>query len=124
MHKLTLLVFFLITGFLALAQGPKILVITAHPDDETTFSVTLFKITKELKGTVDMAVMTDGGGGFADAQLGAMYLNLPITDSIVARTYLPMIRKQEILNAGKFLASQPGPSQLQIRLHIPKKLPV
>jgi LmbE family N-acetylglucosaminyl deacetylase len=103
MHKLTLLVFFLITSFLALAQGPKILVITAHPDDETTFSVTLFKITKELKGTVDMAVMTDGGGGFADAQLGAMYLNLPITDSIVARTYLPMIRKQEILNAAKIM---------------------
>lgn len=77
--------------------------ITAHPDDETTFSVTLFKITKELKGTVDMAVMTDGGGGFADSQLGAMYFGLALTDSVVARTYLPMIRKQEILNAAKIM---------------------
>jgi LmbE family N-acetylglucosaminyl deacetylase len=42
------------------AQGPKVLVVTAHPDDETGFSVTVFKITQELKGTVDMAVMTDG----------------------------------------------------------------
>ncbi|NBW02723.1 MAG: hypothetical protein EBR87_03260 [Cytophagia bacterium] len=48
-------------------QGPKVLVVTAHPDDETGFSVTMFKITHEMKGTVDMAVMTDGGGGFADS---------------------------------------------------------
>lgn len=86
-----------------LAQSPKVLVVTAHPDDETGFSVTLFKITHELKGTVDMAVMTDGGGGFADSQLGAMYYNLDLTDSVVARTHLPMLRKQEILNAGKIM---------------------
>lgn len=86
-----------------LAQGPKVLVVTAHPDDETGFSVTMFKITKEMKGTVDMAVMTDGGGGFADSQLGAIYFGLNLTDSIVARTHLPMIRKQEILNAGKIM---------------------
>lgn len=85
------------------AQGPKVLVVTAHPDDETVFSVTMFKITHELKGVVDMAVMTDGGGGFADAQLGAVYYGLPLTDSIIARTHLPMIRKQEILNAGKVM---------------------
>ncbi len=85
------------------AQGPKVLVVTAHPDDETGFSVTMFKITHELKGIVDMAVMTDGGGGFADSQLGAMYYGLPLTDSVTARTHLPMLRKQEILNAGKIM---------------------
>jgi len=84
-------------------QGPKVLVVTAHPDDETGFSVTMFKITHEMKGTVDMAVMTDGGGGFADSQLGALYYGLNLTDSIVARTHLPMLRKQEILNAGKIM---------------------
>jgi LmbE family N-acetylglucosaminyl deacetylase len=47
--------------------------------------------------------MTDGGGGFADSQLGALYYNLNLTDSIVARTHLPMLRKQEILNAGKIM---------------------
>jgi LmbE family N-acetylglucosaminyl deacetylase len=85
------------------AQSPRVLVVTAHPDDETGFSVTMFKITHELKGTVDMAVMTDGGGGFADSQLGAMYYGLDLTDSLVARTHLPMLRKQEILNAGKIM---------------------
>ena len=92
-----------ISSLISVAQGPRVLVVTAHPDDETGVSVTMFKITKELKGTVDMAVMTDGGGGFADSQLGAIYFGLNLTDSIVARTHLPMIRKQEILNAGKIM---------------------
>lgn len=85
------------------AQGPKVLVVTAHPDDETGFSVSLFKITHELKGIVDMAVMTDGGGGFADSQLGAMYYGLDLTDSLTARDHLPLIRKQEILEAAKIM---------------------
>lgn len=89
--------------FPASSQGPKVLVVTAHPDDETGFSVSLFKITHELKGIVDMAVMTDGGGGFADSQLGAMYYGLNLTDSLVARTHLPLIRKQEILDAAKIM---------------------
>lgn len=98
---LTLLALFLSTNLLA--QSPKVLVVTAHPDDETGFSVTMFKITHELKGIVDMAVMTDGGGGFADSQLGALYYGLNLTDSLVARTHLPMLRKQEILDAGKIM---------------------
>jgi LmbE family N-acetylglucosaminyl deacetylase len=98
---LTLLALFLSTNLLA--QSPKVLVVTAHPDDETGFSVTLFKITHELRGIVDMAVMTDGGGGFADSQLGALYYGLNLTDSLVARTHLPMLRKQEILDAGKIM---------------------
>ena len=28
-------------------QGPHVLVVMAHPDDESTFSVTLYKIVKE-----------------------------------------------------------------------------
>lgn len=85
------------------AQGPKVLVVTAHPDDETGFSVTMFKIARELHGSVDMAVMTDGGGGFADSQLGAIYYGLNLTDSLVARTHLPLIRKQEIANAARIM---------------------
>jgi LmbE family N-acetylglucosaminyl deacetylase len=50
-----------------------------------------------------MAVMTDGGGGFADSQLGAMYYRLNLTDSITARNHLPLIRKQEILDAAKIM---------------------
>lgn len=101
--KIACLVFFCVFSFSALAQGPRVLVVTAHPDDETGFSVTMFKITKELHGQVDMAVMTDGGGGFADSQLGAVYYGINLTDSMVARTHLPLIRKQEITNAAKIM---------------------
>ncbi len=103
MNQTPFIILFLVLGLFSFAQGPKVLVVTAHPDDETGFSVTMFKITRELKGSVDMLVMTDGGGGFADSHLGALYFGLPLTDSIVARTHLPMIRKQEILNAGKIM---------------------
>lgn len=102
----SLTIAFLLTWFLTcsvFAQGPRVLVVTAHPDDETGFSVTMFKIAKELHGEVDMAVMTDGGGGFADSQLGAVYYGLNLTDSMVARTHLPLIRKKEITNAANIM---------------------
>jgi len=102
-YKFLVLFGSILWGFTLAAQGPKVLVVTAHPDDETGFSVSLFKITHELKGIVDMAVMTDGGGGFADSQLGAMYYGLNLTDSLTARDHLPLIRKQEILDAAKIM---------------------
>lgn len=103
LFKVFIFSFLCIAFFQMQAQGPKVLIVTAHPDDETGFSVTVFKITHELKGTVDMAVMTDGGGGFADSQLGAMYYGLNLTDSVTARNHLPLIRKQEILDAAKIM---------------------
>ncbi|MFZ9239573.1 MAG: hypothetical protein ACO22R_00420, partial [Chitinophagaceae bacterium] len=99
------LVFACLFSLSSFAQGPRVLVVTAHPDDETGFSVTMFKITKELHGEVDMAVMTDGGGGFADSQLGAVYYGLNLTDSMVARKHLPLIIKQEITNAANIMES-------------------
>lgn len=93
----------LLSATLAMAQGPKVLVVTAHPDDETGFSVTMFKIARELKGVVDMAVMTDGGGGFADAQLGSVFYGVNLLDSVTARTHLPLIRKEEIAAAARIM---------------------
>jgi len=101
--KFIFLSIYLLISSALYAQGPKVLVVTAHPDDETGFSVTMFKITHELKGIVDMAVMTDGGGGFADSQLGAVYYGLNLTDSVTARNHLPLLRKQEIINAGRIM---------------------
>ena len=40
--------------------APRVLVVTAHPDDETTFAASLFKITHALSGAVDLAVVTTG----------------------------------------------------------------
>jgi N-acetylglucosamine malate deacetylase 2 len=89
---------------LALAQQPpKVLIVTAHPDDETSFPVTVFKITHDLKGTVDLALMTDAQGGFNGSELGSIYYGYSLTDSIIGRERLPAIRKQELMNAGRIL---------------------
>ena len=40
----------------------KILIVTAHPDDETGFAATVYKVTKELNGTADQCVITNGEG--------------------------------------------------------------
>ena len=45
-------------------SGPHVLVVMAHPDDESTFSVTLYKIVKEQHGTVDLFIITNGEAGF------------------------------------------------------------
>jgi LmbE family N-acetylglucosaminyl deacetylase len=91
---------------LAMSQknaAPKVLVVTAHPDDETTFPVTIYKITHDLKGTVDLALLTDGQGGFNGSELGSQYYGLNLTDSVIGRAHLPAIRKQELMNAGRIM---------------------
>ena len=81
----------------------KVLVVTAHPDDEGAFSITLYKIAKEQKGIVDIAVITNGEAGFKYSTLAENYYGLELTDEKTGRENLPRIRKQELMNAGKIL---------------------
>lgn len=99
-----ILIALLLLGSLVNAQQPpKVLIVTAHPDDETSFPVTVFKITHDLKGTVDLALMTDAQGGFNGSELGSIYYGYSLTDSVIGRERLPAIRKQELMNAGKIM---------------------
>ena len=96
----------LLMGLSADAQNgnaPSALVVIAHPDDEAMCSVTIYKITKELKGTVDVAVITNGEAGFKYSTLAEAYYGVPLTDEKEGRKYLPQIRKQELMNAGKII---------------------
>jgi N-acetylglucosamine malate deacetylase 2 len=91
-------------SFFASAQtGPHVLVIQAHPDDETSFPIILYKITHDLKGTVDLAQITDGQGGFNGSELGSVYYGLNLIDSTVGRSELPRIRKKEVMEAGDIM---------------------
>jgi LmbE family N-acetylglucosaminyl deacetylase len=83
--------------------GPKVLVVNAHPDDETSFPIILYKITHDLKGIVDLALITDGQGGFNGSELGAVYYGYNLTDSTVGRSELPRIRKKEVMAAGDIM---------------------
>ena len=85
--------------------GPKVLVITAHPDDETAMAATIYKITHELNGLVDQCVITNGEGGYKYSTLAEAYYGLELTDEAVGRANLPRIRKQELMNAGKIIGT-------------------
>jgi len=86
-----------------MAQGPKVLIVTAHPDDETSVAAVVYKITHDLRGTVDQCVITNGEAGYKYSTLGGDYYGLDLTDPEVGRTNLPRIRKQELMNAGKII---------------------
>lgn len=90
-------------AFAQLVSNPKVLIVIAHPDDETTLAVTTYKITHDLKGIVDLALITDGQGGYRNTALASQYYDLDLTDPVVGRAYLPGIRKQELMNAGRIM---------------------
>jgi len=86
----------------AFAQ-PHVLIVNAHPDDEIACSATVYKITHELHGVVDIALITNGEGGYKYSTLAEPYYNLELTDEKVGRENLPRIRKKELMNAGNIL---------------------
>jgi LmbE family N-acetylglucosaminyl deacetylase len=85
-----------------LAQSPRVLIVTAHPDDETMFPVTVFKITHELKGSADLALITDASGGY-NGLVASSYYGMNLIDSVVGRKHLPLIRKKEMMASGEVL---------------------
>ncbi|TAE32034.1 MAG: PIG-L family deacetylase [Cytophagales bacterium] len=84
------------------AQSPRVLIVTAHPDDETMFPVTIFKITREMKGSADLALITDASGGF-NGMVASSYFGMNMLDSVVGRKQLPAIRKREMQASGEIL---------------------
>jgi N-acetylglucosamine malate deacetylase 2 len=85
------------------AAGPRVLIVIAHPDDESTFAATVYKITHDLGGKVDLALITNGEGGYKYSTLAEAYYGLELTEESVGREHLPTIRKQELIAAGKIL---------------------
>lgn len=79
---------------------PSILLVTAHPDDDALFSATVFKTTHLLGGTADLAVMTNGEGGYRYSTLGNFIYNRELDREETGRKYLPGIRKKEVMAGG------------------------
>ncbi len=82
---------------------PRALVVIAHPDDESTFAVTLYKIAKEQHGIVDMFVITNGEAGFKYSTLAETFYNCRLTNEKDGRKRLPAIRRRELKRAGRIL---------------------
>ena len=91
---------------IALAQADstlRVLVVTAHPDDHAAFAATIYKITHDIGGKVDLVVITNGEGGFKYSTLAEQYYGLELTDPAVGRQYLPGIRKKEAIAGGNIV---------------------
>lgn len=84
-------------------DSPRVLIVIAHPDDETGFAATVYKITKELHGTADLFLVTNGEGGYKYSTLAEAYYGKELTEEKVGRELLPQIRKQELQNAGRII---------------------
>ena len=81
----------------------KVLIVTAHPDDESGEAATIYKLVHDLGAKVDLCLVTNGEGGYKYATLAEAYYGLELTNEKIGRQYLPAIRKQELMNAGKVL---------------------
>ena len=103
MKKYLLLLFLLPLSLFAQKDSTRALIITAHPDDESGFAATIYKITHELGGAVDLAVITNGEAGYKYSLLAEPYYHVKLTDEATGRKYLPTIRKKELMAAGDIL---------------------
>jgi len=100
---LLILSILLSTASLLAQPGQRILAVIAHPDDESIFSVTLYKLAKEQHATVDLFVITNGEAGYRYATLAEQYYGCKLTTAADAKKRLPAIRKKELHEAGKVI---------------------
>jgi LmbE family N-acetylglucosaminyl deacetylase len=82
---------------------PRVLIVVAHPDDESCFAATVYEITHNMGGKVDQLVITNGEGGFHYSLLAESIYGVALTDEAVGRAALPEIRKRELMDAGRIL---------------------
>lgn len=82
---------------------PTVLVVQAHPDDETACSAFLFALRHYQKSAVDICVITNGEAGYRYSTLAEQLYGIPLTNDSVGRAYLPLIRKREMLDAAQVL---------------------
>ena len=85
-------------------RGPvRVLLVVAHPDDEYEVAGTVYRISRELSGTVDQIIITDGEAGYRYSSLAVPYYRIDLTNEVVGRARLPGIRKEEARRAGRIL---------------------
>lgn len=85
------------------ADGPRVLGVIAHPDDEFSFAGVLFKTATHLGGVCELLTITDGQGGFKYATIGAALHGIDLTDEDVGRRELPRLRLQEQLESSRLI---------------------
>src|ERR1700685_2550620 len=85
------------------AKSLRVLLVVAHPDDEYEMAGTVYRIAKELSGTVDQLIITDGEAGYHYSSLAERYYNRNLTEESAGRKSLPSIRRKEARQAARIL---------------------
>lgn len=83
--------------------SPRVLCVVAHPDDETGFAGTLYKIATHLGGACDILVITNGEAGYKYSTLAEVVYGRRLTDPDTGRSELPAIRQAEMREAARML---------------------
>lgn len=84
-------------------EGPRILAVIAHPDDESAFAGALFASAVEHGSVVDVLCITNGEGGFKYSTLAERIYGRELTRELVGRAELPAIREAELTRALRWL---------------------
>jgi len=84
-------------------KAPRILIVTAHPDDETACAGTVYVLTHEMHAVVDLAVITNGEAGYKYSMLAEPIYGEHLTEESIGRAKLPAIRKKELEAGGKII---------------------
>ncbi|MFN2602220.1 MAG: PIG-L family deacetylase [Gemmatimonadaceae bacterium] len=84
----------------AQAHATRVLVVVAHPDDDTDFVGAVYKLTHVLGGKADLCIVTNGEGGYRYATLAEPIYGVKLTQESVGRKALPAIRKKEARAGG------------------------
>src|SRR6266542_968864 len=88
------------TRVVAQKASTRVLVVVAHPDDDTDFVGAVYKLTHVLGGKADLCIVTNGEGGYRYATLAEPIYGLKLTQESVGRKALPAIRKKEARAGG------------------------
>lgn len=81
----------------------KLLIVVAHPDDESAFAAATYRLVRESGWVADQVTITDGESGYRYATLAETYYGVPLTRGGDGRAHLAAIRKEEAQRAGKVL---------------------
>ena len=85
------------------AASLRVLLVVAHPDEEYEMAGTVYRIAKELSGTVDQLIITDGEADYHYSSLAERYYNRSLTEESAGRKSLPSIRRKEGRQAARIL---------------------
>jgi LmbE family N-acetylglucosaminyl deacetylase len=81
----------------------KVLLVVAHPDDESECAAVVYRIAHELGGSVDQVVVTNGEAGAQYSAPAQVYYGLSLSEETCGRKRLARLRRKEVLRAGKIL---------------------